>query len=190
MGLKQSGAPAVEPISLTEGKLHLRIDSTAEDVLICSLIKAARQYCENYQQRAYITQTLELWLDRFPDIDIIDVPLPPLQSITSIKYYDTANIAHTFASSEYFVDSKSQPGRVSLAYGKFWPTDTLRPTNGVCITFVAGYGSAASAVPATACYAILLLVAHYYENREAAGASQIYQAPLSVDALLWQERCF
>ena len=88
------------------------------------------------------------------------------------------------------MDSKSQPGRVSLAYGKSWPADTLRPTNGVCITFVAGYGSAASAVPATACYAILLLMGHYYENREAASSTQVYQAPLSVDALLWQERCF
>ena len=190
MGLKQTVAPAVEPISLTEGKLHLRIDTTAEDSLITSLIKTARQYCENYQRRAYITQTWELWLDRFPDIDIIDIPLPPLQSVSSIKYYDTANVEHTFAASEYFVDSKSQPGRVSLSYGKSWPADTLRPTTGVCITFVAGYGSVASAVPVTACYAILLLVAHYYENREAAGASQIYPAPLSVDALLWQERCF
>ena len=52
MGLKQTVAPAVEPISLTEGKLHLRIDTTAEDGLISSLIKTARQYCENYQQRA------------------------------------------------------------------------------------------------------------------------------------------
>ena len=42
----------------------------------------------------------------------------------------------------------------------------------------------------TACYAILLLVGHYYENREVASASQIYAAPISVDALLWQERCF
>jgi len=190
MGLKQTGAPAVEPISLAEGKLHLRIDTTAEDVLISSLIKAARQYCEGYQRRAYITQTWELWLDRFPDIDIIDVPLPPLQSVSSIKYYDTANGVHTFFDSEYFVDCKSQPGRVSLSYGKCWPTDTLRPANGVCITFVAGYGAAAAAVPVTATYAILLLVAHYYENREAAGSSQIYPAPLSVDALLWQERCF
>lgn len=190
MGLRQTGAPAVEPISLTEAKLHLRIDTTAEDALISSLIKTARQYCESYQQRAYITQTWELWLDRFPDIDIIDVPLPPLQSISSIKYYDTANVGHTFAVSEYFVDSKSQPGRVSLSYGKSWPADTLRPTSGVCINFVAGYGSAASAVPVTATYAILLLLAHYYENREAAGATQVYTAPLSVDALLWQERCF
>jgi len=63
MGLKQTVAPALEPVSLTEAKLHLRIDTTAEDVLISSLIKAARQYCENYQRRAYITQTWELWLD-------------------------------------------------------------------------------------------------------------------------------
>lgn len=191
MALRQTVAPAIEPLSLDEVKLHLRLDTgIAEDALLSSLISAARQYCEGFQRRAYITQTWELWLDKFPDIDNIYLPWPPLQSVSSIKYYDTANLEYTLLDSNYYVDTQSQPGRLSLNYGKSWPSTALRPTNGLCITFICGYGDAVEDVPVKALYAMKLLIGHYYENREAVSQSQLYPAPLSVDALLWQDRCF
>jgi len=191
VALKQTIAPVAEPVSLDEVKLHLRLDAgTIEDTLLSSLISTARQYCESFQRRAYLTQTWELWLDAFPVIDHIDVPLPPLQTVTSIKYYDTANTEYTLAGSVYFTDAKSQPGRISLNYGEGWPSTALRPVNAVCITFVCGYGAAADAVPVKSLYAMKLLIGHYYENREAVSQSQLYPAPMSIDALLWQDRCF
>jgi len=191
VALRQTVAPAIEPLSLDEVKLHLRLDTgIAEDALLSSLISAARQYCEGFQRRAYITQTWELWLDKFPDIDNIYLPWPPLQSVSSIKYYDTANLEYTLLDSNYYVDTQSQPGRLSLNYGKSWPSTALRPTNGLCITFICGYGDAVEDVPVKALYAMKLLIGHYYENREAVSQSQLYPAPLSVDALLWQDRCF
>jgi len=183
-----------EPLSLGDVKLHLRVDldDDIEGELINSLITTAREYCEGFQRRAYLTQTQELWLDSFPSVDYIKLPLPPLQSVTHIKYYGTDDTEYIFTSDDYFVDTKSEPGRVSLGYGKTWPSTTLRPANGVNIEYVAGYGDAASDVPEKVRQAILLLISHWYENREAVSTSGAIpkEIPFSVESLLWQDRCF
>jgi len=164
---------------------------TAEDNLIQQIITAAREYCEVYQRRAYLTQTWELWLDAFPAKDYLELPRPPLASVTSIEYYDTANTKATMSASDYYVDVENTPGGVQLAYGKSWPSASLRPRNGVCITYVAGETAAAS-VPQKVKQAMLLLIGHWYENREAAQPFDYSKAgmPMGVDALLWQDRNF
>jgi uncharacterized phiE125 gp8 family phage protein len=129
-------------------------------------------------------------LDRFPSVSTIDIPLPPLQSIGSIKYYDTADSEYTLAAGDYFADTKSQPGRVSLNYDKTWPSIVLRRSNAACITFVCGYGATAASVPERIRQAILLTIGHFYENREAVSNLQSYPVPMAVDSLLWQDRCF
>lgn len=187
MSLKINTQPTTEPVSLDEAKLHLRVDSTDEDVLIQSYIKAARIYAEKFQNRAFVTQTWDLWLDAFPSKDYLEIPLPPLQSITSIKYYDTANTEATMTASDYFVDVKSDPGRVCLAYGKTWPSTTLRDYNGVDITFVTGYG-VAELVPENVKSAIKLLVGHFYEHREAMTDKSLSEVPMAVESLLMIDR--
>jgi len=187
-----SAAATEEPLSLADVKLHLRVDDDTEDELINSLITTAREYCEGFQRRAYLTQTQELWLDSFPSAGYIKLSLPPLQSVTHIKYYGTDDTEYTFTPDDYFVDIKNEPGRVSLGYGKTWPSTTLRPANGVNIEYVAGYGDAASDVPEKVRQAMLLLISHWYENREAVALTGAIpkEIPLSVEALLWQDRCF
>jgi len=64
-----------------------------------------------------------------------------MQSVASVKYYDTENVEHTMPATDYFVDVVSEPGRVSLGYSKLWPTETLRPANAVCVRFTAGFPS-------------------------------------------------
>ena len=76
MSLKQISAPSLEPITNADAKLHLRVDSNEDDDLLTSLINAAREFCEGFQHRAFITQTWELWLDGWPDKDYIEIPLP------------------------------------------------------------------------------------------------------------------
>jgi len=192
MALKLKTAPTVEPATLTEVKAHLRVDSSDEDNLLNSLITSARQYCEAFQKRSYITQTWELWLDAFPSESYINVSLPPLQSISSVKYYDTDDTEATFSSDDYFVDTKNEPGRVVLNYSKTWPSTTLRPSNGVCVEFKAGYGDAASDVPEKVKQAMLLLIGAWYEQREAITTTglNVKEIPFAVDALLWQDRVF
>jgi len=166
--------------------------TSVEDDLLNSLIEAARQYAEDYQRRAYITQTWELWLDSFPSEDYIEIPLPPLQTVNSVKYYNTSDTEATFADTYYLQDIKSEPGRVALNYSETWPSTTLRPSNGVCIEFVVGYGDVASDVPKKVKQAMLLLISHWYENREAviSTGAMPKEIPFAVDALLWTRRIF
>ena len=188
MALKLITAPTVEPVTLTEAKAQLRVDWSDEDAQISSYILAAREYCEGFQNRALITQTWDLWLDDWPCTDRLKVPLPPLQSVTNIKYYDTDNVEYTLATAEYFVDDKSEPGRVVLAYGKTWPSTTLRPANGVVVRFVAGYGLAVS-VPQKVKQAMLLLVTLMYQKRLPIVEGKIVgEVPFAVTALLSLDR--
>ena len=100
---------------------------------------AARRHCEAFQQRAYLAQTWDFYLNSFPCGCII-VPLPPLQEIEFVKYRDSAGVLQTLDPSEYVVDAFSEPGLICHAYGKSWPV-TYPENNAVQIRFVAGGGS-------------------------------------------------
>ena len=193
MSLKLIEPPASEPITKEEAKLHCRVGTDDDDALIEALIIAAREYCEGFQRRAYITQAWELWLDAFPGKRYIELPRPPLQSVDSIIYYASEDDEGT-EFEDYFEDTKSEPGRIVLSEGVSWPSLTLRPANGVCITFTAGYESGeydeAENVPQKVKQAILLLVGHWYENRESVTPTELKDIPRGVDALLWMERNF
>lgn len=183
-------APAVEPITLAEAQVHLRVDSSDEDDDIEARIIAARIQCENISHRAFVTQTLEVTLDQWPCGDVIQLPRPPLASITSITYIDSDGNSTVMSSSLYFADTASEPGRLALKYGQSWPTVTLRPYAGIAIRYVAGYGLAAS-VPENYKQAVKLMLGHLYENRESVVVAQgvnIQTLPMGLDALLLTDR--
>jgi uncharacterized phiE125 gp8 family phage protein len=185
--LKLATAPAVEPISLDEAKLHLRVDISDDDTLITSQIQTARRRAEKIAGRAFITQTWDYVLDAFPQGDTLEIPKPPLQSITSIKYYDQDGTEYTLSSDDYYVDTYGEPGRVVLKSSATWPSITLREANGVVVRFMAGYGDADD-VPEEFKQAIYLLVGHFYENREAVSDARLVPTPDGVMALLWMDR--
>lgn len=192
-GLSLVTGPTAEPVSLTEAKVHLNEDGTSDDTNITALIATAREDCESFQRRAYVTQTWDLTLDKWPDSDSIELPLPPLQSISFVKYVDKDGNETTWDSSNYFAAVKGEPGRLVLAYGKSWPSTTLRPAEAITVRFVAGYG-AATVVPKMVKQAMLLLVGHWYANREAVMAARqggsALPVPFGVEALLWKDRVF
>jgi uncharacterized phiE125 gp8 family phage protein len=169
-----------ECITLAVAKAHLRIDSTDEDASITAWITAAREWCENYQNRTYITRTRTLKLDRFPgNSEYIELPYPPLAGVTSIAYLDSAGASQTLAlTTDYLVDTTTEPGRVYLPHGKTWP-DVYDQLQAVTITYPAGYGTLPANVPVRYRQAILLFVGHCYENREAVGeVGHIAGAPI------------
>jgi len=178
-------AATEEPVTLDEAKAHLRIDHDDEDDHIAALITAARQWAEMYTRRQFISATYTLYLDWFPG-EIV-VPRPPLISVTSISYLDTAGASQTLATSVYAVDAVALPGRIRLKFNESWPgTRTIE--NAVTVVYIAGYG-AATAVPETAKAALKLLVAHLYENREPyiVGTS-VSALPMAAKSLLSAER--
>lgn len=166
--------------------------ATIEDTIITDFIVVARDYCEKYQNRAYIDQIWELFLDDWPEGRIIDIPRPPLQSLSSLIYYGTGGTANTMTANSYIVSGSTTtslaPGRVSLAYGEVWPGETLYPIDGIKIKFKAGYGSAASSVPKRIKEAIKLLVGHMYEHREETDIKELPTIPYGVQSLLNFER--
>jgi len=85
MALMISIHPTEEPIELSEAKTHLRVEIDDDDGLIQGMIKAARENCEAVTHRALITQTWKYYLDKWPDKDYIELPLPPLQSVSSLN---------------------------------------------------------------------------------------------------------
>jgi len=149
-------------------KAHMRITIPDEDNLIGIYITAARQYIEKSRARALVTQTWDFAMDDFPWGALgFELPRPPLQSVASLTYYDVNNNATVWPSSNYFVDSVNEPGRLMLAAGVGWPSSStgLRPANAVITRFVAGFGPAAS-VPLNYKQAMLLLIEHWHEFRE------------------------
>lgn len=165
MAIKIITPPAAEPLTLDEAKHHLRIDGTDDDVLISSLIKQAREYCEDYQNRKYITQTLELVLDTFPQDNTISFnSCSPLQSVESIKYYDENKQEYIFDESNYIVDLDSFVNRVVLNKGKYWPAVCLQSANAVRIRFTAGYGDTSDKVSENVKWAMILQMKLLYDD--------------------------
>jgi len=172
-------APGSEPLMLEEAKEWLRIDAdqTGHDGLILGLITAARIEAESFLERALVTQTWDYFRDNFEDE--MEIPLPKLQSITSIKYIDSDGVQQTLSSSVYSVDTAAEPGLVRLAYGQSWPS-VRGQANAVTIRFVAGYGTPEDA-PETIKLALKMMVANSYETPGAALSEQ-------AKALLWPYR--
>jgi uncharacterized phiE125 gp8 family phage protein len=181
----------VEPVSLTEAKAQLRIDGTDEDTLIGMLIESARDYVETVTRRALINQTWYAYMDAFPsERDFLYLPKCPLSSVTSVKYTDTDSVLQTWGSSNYVVDAQtSSPGRISLAYNADWPTSVKPQANSIVIEYVAGYGATSASVPASIRQAVLLILAHWYENRESVALGAIAtEIPMSAKSLLAANR--
>ena len=178
-------SPSIEPLSVIEAKDHLRVDGDDDEVLIAAYIKAAREFAEAYTGRTLINTVYTLSLDKFPtSSDAIEIPAAPLASVTSISYVDTDGATDSMDSSDYRVDTSSEPGRITVAYGNSWPS-TRDITNAVSIVYTGGYGTSRDDVPEGIRMAMRLLVGHMYENREAVViGTAANELPLAVESLL------
>jgi uncharacterized phiE125 gp8 family phage protein len=177
-------APATEPVSIAECKSHLRVEHTADDAYIAGLQLCARSHIEKSHDYAMVTQAWKAMLEQWPCGNYIQLPIGPVASVTSVKYWDSTGTEQTMSSADYVVEADAR--RVYLGYAKHWPVATLRPGFPITVTFVAG--SAVASVPRQVKHSILLLVEHWYRNRSAVtlGNAAIESKPLAmaVDALM------
>ncbi len=184
--LKVISTAAIEPITVIDAKKYLRIDDDEDDFVVMGLIKQAREYCEEYQGKKYINQTIEGYLDYFPsgngNIEFRDCS--PVQYVESIKYTDKDGIEHVFGQENYSLDNVSFVNQIYLNYGKSWPSTILKPQNGVKITFIAGFDSV-SQIPETYKWAMILHMKLLYDDYKPEERAKLEQAR---DSLLNMER--
>ena len=189
-----TGGPQGEPVTLDEAKANSNVTTTADDDLIYRLIQAATDYTEELLGRVLVQRTIDYKSDQFPMWDEwpITLPFPPLISIDSIQYYDSEDTLQTWSSDNYDVHVTPRYG--GLVYPKrntSWPS-TRAFRDSVIITYQAGYDALSAnnvndRVPEPIRQAILMLVSHLYENREATTVGTnffIQQAPMAYHALL------
>lgn len=174
---------AINPVTIDEAKLNLRVTHNSEDSEIESAINDATRYIEDRLGQQLITATWRFVLDCFPNV--IEVPRPPLISVSSITYVDTAGATQTLASTEYQVDYARRPGRIMPARLKFWPSIDSSTFNPVQVNTTNGYGATASTVPPQAKRGIKFLVNHWYFTREPIVVGMMSaKVDLTLDSLL------
>lgn len=169
-------------LDLEEVKAHLRTIDDDEDGLIGGLIDAVTSYLDGWSGilgLALVTQTWRQAHDGFPNNGQLRIPLGPVTGTPTISYYDEAGSQQPF--SDFHVATDAIGPMIVLRDGASWPTTGIRP-DAVAVTWQCGYGDAAN-VPAAIRQAALLLIGHWYANRETAGASMAEQ-PIAVSALL------
>ena len=184
MGYALVTPPALEPLTLAEAKVHCRVDDTSEDDLLTALIVAARKHCENYTGASFVTQTWRADFWRFPCYrGSLRLPHGPVQSITSISYYDDLGVDTVLDASDYDTDLTERLAKVWLAPDEALPAVQVQP-NAVRVTYVAGFGATAASVPQTIRQAMLLLIGQWYDNRSASAEKALTETPHAVAALL------
>jgi len=163
---KQTVAPTLDPITRDEAKTHCSIAGTTDhDDYIDALIDRATNAIEKRLDRQILSATWTLTLDGFPNEIVIHKP--PVSSITSIVYTDTAGDDQTLSTDDYQTDLSTQdgPARIKPVSGVTWPNTKTGTYGTVVVTFVCGYTTAAH-VPLALKHAVAFLVAHWFRQRE------------------------
>lgn len=205
LGLTLLSAPALEPVSEAEMMAHLRLGSEQEAGLLHGHIRAARHLVESWTGRALISQSWRWFLDVWPESSaeewwdgvrpgaitraasrFVEIPKAPLRSIDSVTLFDDADQQVVWSAGNYFSDIAGTPGRLVLRNGAVTPRGG-RAANAIQISFTCGFGDAPSDVPAPLRQAVLMLAAHYFENREVltgTGNDRAVVLPMGVQSLL------
>jgi uncharacterized phiE125 gp8 family phage protein len=190
-GLELVSAPTGDPVSLAEAKAHCRIVGTEDDGLLAGYILAAREYVEADTERRLALQTWRAYFDRrwpcYFDGHCyrtgIVLPYPPLQSVSSVTYVDPDGDTQTLATDQYVIARFGHRGLIEPAKGVTWPAVRAQ-LDAIRVEFVCGY----TALPEPLRQAILLLVGHFYENRETVSAGNLAEVPFAVERLVSRYR--
>ena len=207
MTLRLITAPTVPAVSLVEAKAHLRVVEADEDTLIAAMVAASTQAAEHETGRVMMPQIWEAGFDGFPAgfkftqgmaQGVVGIAYPesfkltrgPVQSIASITYIDTDGAIQTIPTSIYKLVQDDFGGALIVpSFGSSWPS-CRHETDGIKVSFIAGYADAAS-VPTAIKSWILLHAGALYENRESEVIERGMQIKLGfADRLLDRYRMY
>jgi uncharacterized phiE125 gp8 family phage protein len=164
--------PAVEPVTLTEAKAHLRLAGSDEDDLVAALIVAARVHVETVTRRVLIAQEWRVFLDAAPPDGVVMLPVMPVSAVSAVTVYDRQGLPAVLAPADYTVDLASVPGRLALTGGGPAPG---RAFNGIEIDLTAGYGLSGLDVPQPLRLAVMMLAARWHQARDGAFVGTVPQ---------------
>jgi uncharacterized phiE125 gp8 family phage protein len=189
--------PTAEPVSLAEAKAQCRVTASDEDGLIGGYLAAARHHCEDYTRRSFSTETRQMTIDYgwpwvFDSCTVskhtrIVLPRPPAQSVSSISYVDSNGATQTLDPSQYQFSKGDIFAYVDQAFGVTWPAPRMQ-LDAITVQWICGYGGNPSKLPEPIRQAILMLTAHFFQNRETVVGTDSrvtpIELPYAVSALL------
>ena len=178
----------VEPVTLQQVKDHLRVSTSDTDAILSVYIEAARNYVENFTCRSLTTQSIRFTMSCF--YDYLYLPKGSVQSITSVRYIDSAGVEQTVDPSNYnLISASGDASYIQRAQSGAWPAHKYQ-ANAVRINYVAGYPPSsdsptnyAANVPAFIRAAIFMLVQSYYDDLKGEDRNALLA---TVNQMLWQ----
>lgn len=183
--LTQTAAPQTEPLTLAKVKEHLLIEDDASDGRLSDLLQVAVARFDGPSGilgRSLITQTWALNLCDWPTDELL-LPLPPVQAVASVKYYDDANVQQTWAAANYYTTRRGQLTFVRLANSATLPSLYDRP-DAIEVSFTAGYGAVPNAIPAPIRQALLLQVGELFGYRGDGEDNETASADAAIERLI------
>lgn len=176
--------PSGQVVTTADLRSHLRLNTTDEDTLLATYLTVAVDVVQRWTGRQLLTATVKAYFDEWPTV----IPLPPLQSVSAVKYYDVDGVETTFT--DYTLDKTVDPARLIITeQPNPGLSDEIKPT--VNIQYVCGYGAAGD-VPPMLSHAVRLIAGSYYLLREAVVPTlgDLIQPPYGVQAMLANYRVF
>lgn len=179
--LKLSSEAAELFVPQEDLEANLRVEGFEETQLIESMLKSAIRYVEEVSGQFLSQSTYTYSVPCIYYCDVLEIPAQPVQSISSIQYYDEDNNQQTLDLSTVYVYSAEDVTTITPRAGETWP-DLYDREDALVVTFVAGYSSTMN-TPENLKQAVILLASHWFENRTAAGR-WMQDIPFGVNSLV------
>ena len=174
--------PEVFAVSPSDLRHHLRIDAREDDQLLLRLELSALAHIEDKIGAVLMSRTVTMSIDSFPIYENIQLPVQPATAVSSIVYRDENGNDQTLDDSQYHLNITGNFGEIAPAPGAQWPA-VFEDKKSITIKYRAGYESP-NEVPEPIRLAVMLLVGHWYEHREASSSSNLRDIPIGVDSLI------
>jgi uncharacterized phiE125 gp8 family phage protein len=189
-------APTELVVSAAELRQHLRLNTTDEDDLLEGCILSATEQFEHHTDGRVVMETT--FVQRFmswdrllmnsptryvsPNLYTLALGRAPVSSVEGVTYYDTEDEVQELE--DWETDLTGTPALVYYRPVGMVPYLSLTRPRPIEVEFIAGWE--ADTVPASVKRAILLLAAHYFDQRVNYGEMELKELPMGFAAICAQ----